>query len=49
MTVEQRIDTEVGATDPSDAGKVMGPLMQTLAGQADGKQVNETVRRLLAE
>jgi uncharacterized protein YqeY len=39
----------VGATGPSDMGKVMGPLMQKLAGRADGKQVNETVRRLLAE
>lgn len=40
---------EVGATGPQDMGRVMGPLMQQLAGQADGATVNATVRRLLAE
>lgn len=38
----------VGATGPSDMGRVMGPLMKELSGRADGRLVNETVRKLLA-
>ncbi len=37
----------VGATSPSDVGKVMGPAMKALAGGADGNQVREIVTRLL--
>ncbi|MFN2115461.1 MAG: GatB/YqeY domain-containing protein [Anaerolineae bacterium] len=44
----RRLIDEVGATGPADTGRVMGPLMAQLAGQADGKQVSEIVRRLLA-
>jgi uncharacterized protein len=37
----------VGATSAGDVGKVMGPLMKSLAGRADGNEVNTIVRRLL--
>jgi uncharacterized protein YqeY len=39
---------EVGATGPSDMGKVMGPVNAQLAGQADGKRVAELVKEALA-
>ncbi|MGE5190792.1 MAG: GatB/YqeY domain-containing protein [Gemmatimonadota bacterium] len=38
----------VGATSPADLGRVMKELMPKVAGRADGKTVNEVVRRLLA-
>lgn len=38
----------VGAKAPSDMGRVMKELMPKVAGRADGKTVNEVVRRLLA-
>ena len=37
-----------GAKAPSDMGRVMKELMPKVAGRADGKTVNEIVRRLLA-
>ena len=37
-----------GAKAPSDMGRVMKELMPKVAGRADGKTVNEVVRRLLA-
>jgi uncharacterized protein YqeY len=37
-----------GAKAPSDMGRVMKELMPKVAGRADGKAVNEIVRRLLA-
>jgi hypothetical protein len=40
---------EVGATELRDMGKVMSPLMERLQGRADGKQVSEVVRLLLAQ
>ena len=39
---------ETGARGPSDMGCVMKALMPKVAGRADGKAVNEAVRRLLA-
>ena len=39
--------TAVGARSPQELGKVMGPLMKTLAGRADGNQVRAIVLRLL--
>lgn len=37
-----------GAKAQSDMGRVMKELMPKVAGRADGKQVNEVVRRLLS-
>lgn len=39
--------TEVGATSPTDMGKVMKLLMPRVAGRASGDQVSNTVRQLL--
>ena len=39
---------ETGASGPKDIGKVMPVLMQQLTGRADGREVNEVVRELLA-
>lgn len=39
--------SEVGAVDKGDFGKVMGALMPKVKGKADGKLVNETVKKLL--
>jgi uncharacterized protein YqeY len=40
---------EVGASGPQDMGKLMGRLMPQVRGKADGRTVNEIVRRLLSE
>jgi len=42
-----RIIQEVGALSPKDLGKVMKSAMASLAGRADGKVVQEIVRRRL--
>jgi uncharacterized protein YqeY len=39
---------EVGAKGPQDMGKVMGVASKKLAGQAEGKMISETVKKLLA-
>jgi uncharacterized protein YqeY len=38
---------EVNASAPGDMGKVMKVLMPRIQGRADGKEVNQVVRRLL--
>lgn len=43
------IIAEVGAAGPQDLGKVMGVASKSLAGQADGRAVSETVKRLLTK
>jgi hypothetical protein len=47
--VIQEIVSQVGATSPKDMGKVMGPAMQRLKGQADGKKVQELVKAALGQ
>lgn len=41
------IITEVGASSPADMGKVMGVATKKLAGLAAGKDISDTVKRLL--
>lgn len=43
------IVAEVGASQPSDMGKVMGVATKRLAGQADGKLISTLVKKLLAK
>ncbi len=38
---------KVGASSMKDMGKVMGVASKTLAGKADGKRINECVKKLL--
>ncbi len=45
----REIITRVGASAPSDMGKVMGVASKQLAGIADGRVISETVRKLLSE
>ena len=42
-----QIITKVGATTMKDMGKVMGMASKELAGKADGKRINECVKKLL--
>lgn len=44
----QEIIQSLGATSPADMGKVMGAASKSLAGQADGKLIADTVKKLLA-
>jgi len=44
----QEVIQLVGATSVREMGKVMSVLMERVAGQADGRAVNQVVRRLLA-
>ncbi len=39
--------TQVGATGPGDFGKVMPQVMKQLKGKADGRLIQETVKKLL--
>lgn len=45
----KEIIAQVGATSPKDMGKVMGVASKALAGQAEGRAISETVKKLLAE
>ncbi len=45
--VVQSVIDQVGASGPSDMGKVMGPVMGQLNGKADGNLVKEVVQKLL--
>ena len=40
---------KVGASGPSDMGKVMGPVMGALKGKADGKMISTLVKEELAK
>ncbi|WP_460914198.1 GatB/YqeY domain-containing protein [Spirosoma areae] len=44
----QAIMTRIGASAPSDIGKVMGVATKELAGQADGKAISALVKQLLS-
>ncbi|MDA0815084.1 MAG: GatB/YqeY domain-containing protein [Chloroflexi bacterium] len=44
----QAVIAEVGASGPSDVGKVMRPIIERVAGRADGGRVNQAVREILA-
>jgi hypothetical protein len=43
----REIVIDVGATGPSSMGKVMGAAMERLRGVADGKRVQEIVRKVI--
>lgn len=43
------IINKVGASNPSEMGKVMGVASKQLAGKADGKDIAATVRKLLSK
>ncbi len=43
----KEIIAQVGATSLKDMGKIMGVATKKLAGVADGKRINETVKKLL--
>lgn len=43
----RNVIAETGASGPRDMGKVMPVLSKQFAGRADGRLINETVRRLL--
>ena len=44
----KEIIAQVGATSPSDMGKVMGAA-KVLSGKADGKAISEMVKKCLAQ
>jgi uncharacterized protein YqeY len=43
------IISEVGASSPTDMGKVMGAATKKLAGKADGKTISALVKELLSK
>lgn len=45
----KKIIRETGAGSMKDMGKVMGIATKKLAGRAEGKDISDTVRRLLSE
>ncbi|BCD60297.1 MULTISPECIES: GatB/YqeY domain-containing protein [unclassified Nitratiruptor] len=43
----KKIIEEVGATSMKDMGKIMGVATKRLAGRADGKRINQMVKKIL--
>jgi uncharacterized protein YqeY len=49
LTAELKlIIDQMGATSPSDMGKVMGVATKQLAGKADGREISDKVKQLLS-
>ncbi len=46
-TIIKDIISEVGATSMKDMGKVMNPAKEKVGGSADGKRINEIVKKIL--
>jgi len=46
-SIIQSIIDEVGASSMKDMGKIMNPAKEKVAGSADGKRINQTVKKLL--
>lgn len=46
-SILKSIIDKVGASSPSDIGKVMGPAMGQLKGKADGQLISSLVKKLL--
>ena len=44
----KNIIAQLGATSPTDMGKVMGAATKALAGQADGRLISTLVKKLLS-
>jgi uncharacterized protein YqeY len=44
----RQVIAETGASDPKQMGQVMGALMPRVRGRAEGRQVSQIVRELLA-
>lgn len=44
----EKIITDVGASSLKDMGKIMGVASKELAGKADGKRINETIKTILS-
>ena len=47
--VVDAVVTEMGATDPSKMGQVIGAVKQKTAGQADGAKIAQLVKERLAQ
>lgn len=47
MLIQTIID-EVGASSMKDMGKIMNPAKEKVAGRADGKRINQVVKKLLS-
>jgi len=47
-TIIASIIAEVGASSMKDMGKIMNPAKTKIGGSADGKRINEMVKKLLA-
>ena len=43
-----KIISDVGAKEPKDIGKIMGPAMKELSGKADGKLIQQIAREILS-
>ena len=47
-SVIKSIIEEVGATSMKDMGKIMNPAKEKVGGSADGKRINQVVKKLLS-